>query len=123
MIMREEQRMSSEQELHELRDPKAWDSEHGETRGPVKNPRAIVSVAFSTPEFREITSYARRNGMRTSEFIRTAAIERARRPQSFVVYDVGIASAGTTYQPGASAQTIALSTLRQADNALATIGG
>jgi len=114
--------MSDEQELRELQDPEAWDSERGETREPVKNPRAIVSVAFSTPEFREVTTYARRLGMRTSEFIRTAALERARRTQGFVVYGVEIASAGTTFRPDVGAQTIALSTLRQADE-LTTVGG
>lgn len=65
-----------EQELRELQDPGTWDDAGGEVLPPVKSPRAVVSVAFSAEDFRRVTEQARRRGMKTSEFIRNAALDR-----------------------------------------------
>jgi len=60
-----------------LQEPAAWDDDSAEILPPVKAPRAIVSVAFARPDFERVAEYARRHGMKTSEFIRAAALERA----------------------------------------------
>lgn len=65
-----------EQELRELQNPRTWDDGADGVRPPVKAPRAVVSVAFSADDFRRVTEQARRHGMKTSEFIREAALER-----------------------------------------------
>ncbi len=65
--------MWSKDELDGLQDPEAWDE--GEVRPAVKSPRAIVSVAFARGDFERIADYATRRGMKTSEFIRRAALE------------------------------------------------
>jgi len=62
-----------EQELKELQDEESWDDE-GEVRPAVKPQRAVVSVAFSRDDFERVATYARRHGMKTSEFIRRAAL-------------------------------------------------
>jgi hypothetical protein len=66
----------SKDELAELQDPETW-ADDGEVRPPVKSPRAIVSVAFSREDFETVARYAREHGMKTSEFIRHAALDRA----------------------------------------------
>jgi len=62
----------------ELPDPETWDFENAVTLPPVKNPRAIVSVAFPGDDFDMVSDAADRLGMRLSEFIRRAAIDHAR---------------------------------------------
>jgi hypothetical protein len=57
----------------ELQSAETWE-EQGETRPPVKSPRAIVSVAFGRDDFERVAEYARRHGLKTSEFIRQAAL-------------------------------------------------
>jgi hypothetical protein len=66
-----------EDELKELQDPETWeDLPDGGVRGPAKPSRAIVSVAFSREDFRKIAEHARHQGMKASEFIRNATLER-----------------------------------------------
>jgi hypothetical protein len=64
-----------DQELSELQDPQTWDDGADEVRPPVKSPRAVVSVAFPAEDFRRVAEQARRRGMKTSEFIRKAALD------------------------------------------------
>lgn len=65
----------TKEELAELQDPNTW--EHaGEVRPAVKPPRAIVSVAFSRKDFDAVAAHAERHGMRLSEFIRRATLDR-----------------------------------------------
>ena len=64
-----------EQELSELQNPDAWEDADNEVRPPVKAPRAVVSVAFARDDFFRVTERARRLGMKTSEFIRKAALD------------------------------------------------
>lgn len=66
--------MDSE-ELRELQDPASWEDGEDEVRPPVKAPRAVVSVAFARDDFQQVAEYARQHGMKTSEFIRHAALE------------------------------------------------
>src|SRR4051812_11389135 len=71
----------SSEELDELQDPNTWEDE-GDVRPPVRSPRAVVSVAFPREDFQRIASYAKRHGMKTSEFIRQAALECSAPPSS-----------------------------------------
>ncbi len=66
-------------ELQTLEDPDEWDSDHAEERQPSKTTRAVVSVAFIGDDFDRVSDAARREGMKTSEFIRMAALERSAR--------------------------------------------
>lgn len=65
----------TKEELAELQDPNTWE-DVGEVRPAVRSPRAIVSVAFSRDDFIAVAEYAERHGMKTSEFIRRATLER-----------------------------------------------
>lgn len=82
-----EERAVDENELRELQDPETWESTDNDKRPPVKSGRAIVSVAFSRNDFELVSEVARESGMKTSEFIRDAAIRRAleKTAGSFVV--------------------------------------
>ena len=63
----------------ELQDEATWDFERAERVPPVpaSKRRAVVSVAFKIDDFTMIAEYARRAGMKLSEFIRGAALEAA----------------------------------------------
>ncbi len=78
-------------ELRELQDPETWE-EGGELHPPVKSSRAIVSVAFARDDFERVVREARRCNMRTSEFIRAAALDRidAPRDSAQIVSVVGL---------------------------------
>jgi hypothetical protein len=67
----------TDQELAELQKPDTWADEPEGVRPPVKSPRAVVSVAFSREDLQQVERFARERGMRTSEFIRKAALEQA----------------------------------------------
>ncbi len=68
--------MRDDHEDQELQDMSQWDHERAEERAPVKGARAVVSVAFAREDFSRVTECAQREGMRTSEFIRQAALDR-----------------------------------------------
>ena len=68
------------QEEAELQDPATWNADKGFVQPGNPSRRAIVSVPFARDDFAAIVQAARRAGLRTSEFIREAAIERARGP-------------------------------------------
>ncbi len=59
----------------QMQDSKEWDWDKAEARPPVRNRRVVLSVAFKSPEFQRVSSYAGRIGKRTSEFVREAAIQ------------------------------------------------
>jgi hypothetical protein len=63
-----------EQELRELEDPSTWEDEADSIRPPVKSSRAVVSVAFARADFERVVAAAREQGLKTSEFIRRAAL-------------------------------------------------
>lgn len=56
-----------------------WELDQAEIHEPPKNPRAVVSVAFPRDDFRKVSEAAGASDMKVSEFIRTAALERAER--------------------------------------------
>ena len=61
----------------ELEDLDQWDLENAERQRPGKSARAIVSVAFSIPEFDIVAGAAERLAVPTSRYIREAAIDQA----------------------------------------------
>jgi hypothetical protein len=63
-------------ELKELEDPETWDDETTEVHPPAKRGRAVVSVAFPRKDFSRVAQAARAQGLKTSEFIRQAALAR-----------------------------------------------
>ena len=65
----------TQEELAELQDPETWE-DVGTVHPAAKSSRAVVSVAFSRKDFEEVASFAERHGMKISEFIRRAALER-----------------------------------------------
>ncbi len=68
--------MNSEDE-HHLEDPDNWDYDRAERRPGVIGAQAVVSVTFGREDLDIVTQCAEALGMRTSEFIRQAALERA----------------------------------------------
>jgi hypothetical protein len=56
-----------------------WALDQVEIHEPPKNPRAVVSVAFPRDDFEKVSDAASASNMKVSEFIRTAALERAER--------------------------------------------
>ena len=67
--------MPNDEEL-DLQDESNWDFEQAETRPPTRSNRVVVSVAFTRQDFEEVAEYAESVNMKTSEFIRTAALEK-----------------------------------------------
>lgn len=74
-------RMSKE-ELAELQSPETWGDTEETVQRATKPSRAVVSVAFSREDFETIAESARQQGMKTSEFIRRSALEKAAPSQS-----------------------------------------
>jgi hypothetical protein len=71
----------------ELQDPNQWELDQAkeiETTG--RKPRAVVSVAFDGSDFATVSNAARLAGMKVSQFIREAALERATLPTQFVTF-------------------------------------
>ena len=60
-----------------LEDPDEWDFEGAECHTPARSGRAVVSVDFSSEDFAAVTEAAHQHGLRMSQFIREAAIEKA----------------------------------------------
>ena len=65
-----------EQELAELEDPATWEDE-SITLPPAQNPGAVVAVRFTSEEVGRLERTATANGLRITEFIRQAALDRA----------------------------------------------
>ena len=64
-------------ELKQLQDDESWDASQASLRSPVRNARAVVSVAFAREDLDRVSARAEELGMKTSEFIRHAALESA----------------------------------------------
>jgi len=60
----------------DLENPDNWNLDSAEIKPPVRNRRAIVSVALPSDDFQLISKCAQALGMKLSEFLRTAAIEK-----------------------------------------------
>src|SRR5688500_8727314 len=76
--------------LTQLDDPEEWDFERAELAKPVQSGRTVVSVSISKDDFGRLSTYAERLGMRTSEFIRRAALAYVQKPaRESIVYSAG----------------------------------
>jgi hypothetical protein len=64
-----------EDELRELEDEQTWDFDSATIHPPSKSARAIVPVAFGPGDFEQVAEYARRKGLKLSEFIRQAVLD------------------------------------------------
>lgn len=107
-------------ELDELQNPENWAMEHAVRHEPSKPSRAVVSVRFSGDDLATIARAARENGMKTSEFIRNAALAEAsrKRRRAFDAF-AGGASEGvstiltTNWRRGGRARLILRAPLRE----------
>jgi hypothetical protein len=68
-----------EREMSDLEQAETWDFDKAELHPPSKGNRVVVSVAFPRPGFAQVEKCAEHLGMRVSEFIREAALEKATR--------------------------------------------
>lgn len=64
------------EELEELQNPEAWEDMDEPAQPATKSARAVVSVAFARDDFETVVAAAKQHGMKTSEFIRQAALEK-----------------------------------------------
>ncbi len=62
---------------NEMENAETWDLENAEVRPPVSGRRSVVSVAFPPADLSRVARAARAKGLKLSEFIREAAIEKA----------------------------------------------
>jgi len=63
----------------ELQNPENWLMNESVIHEPVKASRSVVSVSFGSEDLESVARAARANGMKTSEFIRKAAVSEATR--------------------------------------------
>ena len=83
----------SRDEIKDLESSVNWDLDKAEPVRRTKPARAVVSVAFRREDFEIVSAAAERAGMRTSEFIRTAALEKVK-PTGIFAPGVSSGSAG-----------------------------
>jgi hypothetical protein len=75
---------------NDIENPENWDYDNPQEKQPVKSPRVVVSVAFQHEDFLTVSQCAERLTKRTSEFIREAALEKAKcRGMEIMVHDFG----------------------------------
>ena len=79
----------------ELEAPGNWDYESAERRSPARPARVVVSVAFPRDDFEQVAKCAEIQGMRTSEFIRVAALDRATAHAGVTTFSWSGGTAGT----------------------------
>ncbi len=63
-------------EIEELQNPETWEDMTERTQSATRPARAVVSVAFARDDFETVVEAAKQCGMKTSEFIRQAALEK-----------------------------------------------
>ena len=68
----------TEEELEALENADEWDWEHGELHPSVANPSTAFTVRFSREESRALYAAAREAGVNVLEYIRAAALTKAR---------------------------------------------
>lgn len=79
----------------DLENAEEWDFERAELSKPAPSRRTVVSVSVSRDDFDQLSTYAERIGLRTSEFIRRAALAHVRRPVRAAVIFSASASGGS----------------------------
>ena len=81
---------------NELQNPETWDIGQAVVSTGTKKVRAVVSVAFARDDFEQVAEAARQSNMNTSEFIRTAALSKAKAINQITSIGwAGISLAGT----------------------------
>ena len=65
------------EEEKQLQDQDSWEFSQSVVVPGIK-PRAVVSVAFSREDYQWVVQAAKSDGMKTSEFIRNAALSKAK---------------------------------------------
>lgn len=68
----------NDDDITQLQDESEWDFEAGERQRAPRGHRAVVSVGFKTADFTLVSEAARKLDQPLSQFIREAAIDRAR---------------------------------------------
>src|SRR2546430_1702203 len=76
---KEEEDPMNDEDIAKLQDEDEWDFEAAETQQAPRNRRAIVSVGFRPDDFALVAAAARSKDQPVSQFIREAAVNRARR--------------------------------------------
>ncbi len=99
--------MPNDQEL-DLQEESNWDFDNAEARPATPSKRVVVSVAFARPDFEQVAEYAKAVNMKTSEFIRTAALEKAQSSSSVFAISYSLGSAEFILSVGDSTQVRAL---------------
>ena len=85
--------MPEDREL-DLQDESTWDYDKAELRPASPSNRVVVSVAFARQDFQRVGEYAESVNMRTSEFIRTAALDKLSKPAEVSVFSCSASNAG-----------------------------
>ena len=85
--------MSEDKEL-DLQDESTWDYDRAEIRPASKSNRVVVSVAFARQDFQRVGEYAESVNMKTSEFIRTAALAKISKPAEASGFSCSASNAG-----------------------------
>ena len=94
------------EKTHNLEAPENWDLDNAEPVRRTKPIRAVVSVAFKRKDFEVVAEHAEQLGMRTSEFIRKAALEKALPDLAPANVNSFAGTAGTYVVSGAYAMTV-----------------
>ena len=69
--------MANDKPIEDVGSEEDWDFEQAQKKPGVKSGRTVVSVAFRRDEFEKVSDAAEGDNMRTSEFIRKAALDLA----------------------------------------------
>lgn len=77
-----------DRELAELENEENWDYDQSVVHSPSKTARAVIPVAFGPGDFERVAAYARARGMKLSDFIRQAALDKVPDDQLEVNSDV-----------------------------------
>ena len=85
--------MAEDKEL-DLRDESSWDYEKAETKPATRSNRVVVSVAFTRQDFEKVADHAGSVNMKTSEFIRTAALDKVGKPAEASGFACSVSNAG-----------------------------
>ena len=98
--------MPEDKEL-DLQDESKWDYDKAEIRPASQSNRVVVSVAFARQDFQRVGEYAESVNMKTSEFIRTAALDKISKPAEASGFSCSASNAGiilSTTHIGATTQ-------------------
>jgi len=81
-------------EVESLQQADNWDWERTTRREGGQSQRVVVSVSLAKQDFERIAEYARSTGMKTSEFIREAALDHLPKPERTVEFALPVTAAG-----------------------------